>query len=214
MEHHAVIDWLAKNWIELAGSTMAALCVFFYIKENVWSWPTGLVQTVFYTWIFFDAKLYSDFILQLINIVLIIYGWYYWVHPPVNKVVLPITRMKLREAGVWVAVTIIGTVAVGYLMKTYTDAALPYWDAAIAVMSLIAQYLIARKVLENWLIWIVVDIVAIGVYYAKDLRLTSGLYAVFLVMATLGFLAWRKSYKQARSPECASPITPAAQPTP
>ena len=86
-----------------------------------------------------------------------------------------------------------GTAALGGAMARYTDAALPYWDAATTVLSLVAQYLLARKVLENWEFWIVVDVIAVGVYLTKELYLTSGLYAVFLILAVIGLITWMRN---------------------
>jgi nicotinamide mononucleotide transporter len=106
---------------------------------------------------------------------------------------LPVTRLTSFAACIWTAVAANLIAIDGYIMHRFFNAALPYWDAAIAVLSLIAQYLLARKVLENWMIWIAVDILALGVYTAKGLYLTTGLYGVYLVLATFGLIAWLKS---------------------
>jgi nicotinamide mononucleotide transporter PnuC len=105
----------------------------------------------------------------------------------------------MRSAAASLAFAAVASFVAGLALHRYTNAALPYWDATIAVLSLLAQYLLARKVLENWLIWIAVDVLAIGVYLAKQLYVTSGLYAVFLCMAVAGFFAWRGSYRQQSS---------------
>lgn len=186
--------------IEYTATLLGFLCVWYYIREHMLSWPTGFFQTLLFTWIFFDAKLYSDVLLQLVNIALVLYGWIYWTKAGPKKEDLPISRLSFSQMVFWIIVMAAGTGALGYVMHTHTDAALPYWDAAIAVMSLVAQFLIGRKVLENWLIWIVVDVIAIGVYLAKDLRPTSVLYAAFLVMATTGFFAWAKTYRNQQRP--------------
>ena len=193
----SVAKFLAElSLIEWVAVSFGLACVWCYIRENVWSWPTGLIQTILYVWIFYQAKLYSDVLLQFVNIVLVIYGWYYWVHAGPKKEDLPVARIKPRLAAIWLSVICVGTAALGYFMANHTDASYPYWDAAIAMMSLVAQYLLAKKVLECWLIWIVVDVIAIGVYFAKDLHLTSALYLVFLIMATTGFFAWAKTYRK------------------
>jgi nicotinamide mononucleotide transporter len=114
--------------------------------------------------------------------------------PPESK--LSITQLSKSQTAYWIIVAGFGTMALGGGMDQWTNAALPYWDAAITVMSLIAQWLLARKVLENWPFWIAVDVLAIGVYTAKDLYITAGLYAVFLGLATWGWIEWKGSFKR------------------
>jgi nicotinamide mononucleotide transporter len=183
------------GWIEWVATAFGLACVGLYVRQNVWSWPTGLVQVCLYAWIFYQAKLYSDALLQIVYVGLIAYGWWQWVRGASGQPELPVTRLTSPEAATWIGVALCGAGTLGFVMDRYTDASLPYWDAGIAAGSLVAQYLIAKKKLENWLFWIAVDIVAVGVYFAKDLYVTVGLYAVFLGMATAGWFAWRKSYR-------------------
>jgi nicotinamide mononucleotide transporter len=149
--------------------------------------------------VFFDAKLYSDAILQVFFLALQAYGWWHWLRgrQPAARSELPVTTLPPAALAGWLSAGAVTTVFWGAFMHRTTDAALPWWDAFILVFSLIAQWLQARKNLENWAGWMVVNIVAIGVYWAKDLRLTSGLYLVFLGMAVAGHLAWRKSMRGA-----------------
>jgi nicotinamide mononucleotide transporter len=152
-----------------------------------------LGQVFLYIFIFYQVKLYSDMILHVIYVVMQIYGWYHWLHGGKNRGTLPVSTLTYRARLVWPFAAIVGTAAWGYLMATFTDASVPYGDAFTTVASLIAQWLMARKRLESWLFWISVDVVAIGIYWYKGLHLTSGLYAVFLVLATIGLFAWRRS---------------------
>lgn len=145
-----------------------------------------------YIFIFYEVKLYSDMLLHVVYVVMQFYGWYYWLYGSKRKDSIPVTRNRLSHNLLLVCLIATLTVSWGYLMARATNAALPYPDAFTTVASLFAQWLLARKKLESWLIWIAVDIVAIGVYTAKDLYLTAGLYAVFLCMASAGYLAWKK----------------------
>ena len=149
-----------------------------------------------YIWIFYQVRLYSDMILQVIYIVLQVYGWAYWLRGGPRESTLPITRLSKKQTAFWIVVSGLGTMALGGGMAQWTNAALPFWDAAITVMSLVAQWLLARKVLENWPFWITVDVVAIGVYFAKALYITAGLYAVFLGLATWGWMEWKASLRR------------------
>ena len=181
------------GWIEIVATVFGLACVILYMFRNVWAWPTGLVQVVLYCYIFYEVKLYSDLILHVIYVGLQLYGWYHWLYGGARRDSLPVRVLAPRTLAGWAALGLVGTLLWGTLMARYTDAALPYPDAFTTVLSLIAQWLLARKVLESWLFWIVVDVAAIGIYLVKGLYFTSGLYAAFLVLATLGFLQWRRT---------------------
>jgi nicotinamide mononucleotide transporter len=185
--------------IEIIATVFGLACVLLYIRQSIWSWPTGLVQVVLYAWVFYHARLYSDFLLHIVYTALQIYGWYHWLRGGKQDGQLPVRRISLRAAGLCGVIALLGTGSVGYLMRRFTNADLPYWDATIMVLSLLAQYLIARKVLENWIIWVGVDILATGVYWYKGLYVTTGLYSVFLFMAITGWIAWLKSYRTSSS---------------
>jgi nicotinamide mononucleotide transporter len=183
--------FLGMTGLEIVGTVFGLLCVGLTIRRNIWCWPTGLVQVIIYAYIFYKAKLYSDYILHLIYIVMQIYGWHHWLRgggPGENH--LPISTLSPKTGLAWVATTLAGTAALGFSMSHWTDASFPYWDAFTTAASLVAQWLLARKILQNWLFWIAVDVVAIPVYIAKELYVTSGLYSIFLILATLGWLKW------------------------
>lgn len=190
--------------IEAIATFFGLVCVWLCVRRNIWTWPTGLVQVVLYVWVFFEAKLYSDVLLHVVYIVLQIYGWVRWRRLGPDGGRLPVTRLGPRGFLPWAALAACGTVALGAAMARFTDAALPVWDAAIAAWSLVAQVLLARKQLESWLVWIGVDVVAVGVYGAKELYLTCGLYAVFLGLATTGWFAWRRELRTASAADAGS----------
>lgn len=129
-----------------------------------------------------------------------IYGWYHWLHGGREHTVLQVTTLPSPALFGWMAIAVSATVRWGYSMATYTNAAAPYADAFIAVASLIAQWLMARTKLESWYFWIIVDGVAIAVYLSKALFITTGLYAVFLVLATAGYFQWRTTLQSRRFP--------------
>jgi nicotinamide mononucleotide transporter len=181
------------NYIEWSGTFFGLICVILTVRQNIWCWPTGLLQVLLYIFVFYEARLYSDMILHIIYVILQIYGWWAWLYGSKDHGKLPVSRIKITMALVWAAVAIFGSFVVGFMMHCYTNAALPYWDACIMVLSLIAQYLMARKILESWIIWIVVDVLALGVYSVKGLYTTTGLYGVFLVLSILGLLSWKKT---------------------
>lgn len=181
------------TWIEGIAAFCGLLCVWLTVRQNIWCWPTGLIQVTLYIGVFFQARLYSDLILHVIYVGMQIYGWYHWRHGGRERTELPVTAMPMLALLAWAMIGVGATVPWGYSMATYTDAAAPYADAFIVVMSLIAQWLMARKKLESWCFWVAVDILAIGVYLYKGLFITTGLYSVFLVLAVLGYFQWRQT---------------------
>ena len=194
-----VDGWVASMSVpEIIGTVLGVIGVALMIRRNVWGWPVGLVQVAVSAWVFYSAKLYSDALLQVFFFGIQVYGWWHWLHGTgKGRAELPITRARLEEIGAWLIVGGIGAAGWGELMRRMTDAALPHWDAFILVYSLIAQWLQARKRLENWAGWMIVNVVAVGVYWAKDLRLYAGLYVVFFAMAVVGHVAWRRAMRAA-----------------
>jgi nicotinamide mononucleotide transporter len=192
---------------EIIGTVLGVIGVWLMIRQNIWGWPVGLVQVAVYAWVFYDSKLYSDAILQVAFFLIQAYGWGHWLRGACRQVSagqsapgLPVTRLTGPAIAAWIAAGAVLTAGWGWFMHRTTDAALPWWDAFILVFSLIAQWLQARKNIENWAGWLGVNTVAIGVYWAKDLRLTSGLYLVFWVMALWGWRAWRRTLAGGNSP--------------
>ena len=167
--------------IEWIATAFGLACVILTIRQNAWCWPAGLVQVLLYIFVFFEARLYSDVILHVIYVVLSIYGWWAWTRGGAGGGELPATRATSRAIAMWTAIAAVATIIIGAAMRKYTSADWPFWDAAVLVLSLIAQWLMARKILESWVFWIVVDVLAIG------------LYAVFLALAITGFFQWKRT---------------------
>src|SRR5262245_39333769 len=166
--------------------------VYLKVRQNIWCWPVGIVMVTLYIYIFFEAKLYSDAGLQVFFLVMQFYGWYQWTRGPVEhaRSLSAITRLG-RTGWTWTTAGVVaGTATLGTVMHRFTDAALPYPDAFTTVLSVFAQFLLTYKVLDNWTLWIVADVVYIGVYSIKSLYWTAGLYVVFLVLCVMGYREW------------------------
>ena len=185
---------------EIAGVAFGLVAVWLTVRENVWCWPLGLVNVVLSAVVFAQAKLYADMGLQVVYVALCLYGWYAWLHGGQDKGALLVSRTPARAAGALCAAGVAFAGALGLLLRGYTDAALPFWDASTASFSLVAQWMQTRKWIENWAVWIVVDAVYVGMYVVKGLVLMAGLYAVFLALAIAGLVAWRRSLAAARVP--------------
>jgi nicotinamide mononucleotide transporter len=183
------------NTWEIIGATLGLISVWLTVRQNIWCWPTGLVMVALYAVVFFQAKLYADAGLQFVYIGLQIYGWYEWLYGGKDRGQLDVARITLRLGLVLGVVAVVATALMGYGLATRTDAALPYWDSTATVLSLVAQWMLARKLIESWFVWIAVDLLSIGIYMAKGLYPTTVLYAAFLVLAALGWIEWRKTLR-------------------
>ncbi|HEX4951797.1 MAG TPA: nicotinamide riboside transporter PnuC [Thermoanaerobaculia bacterium] len=181
--------------VELTATIFGFVAVALTVKRHIACWPASLVQVSLYIWVFWKARLYSDMGLHVVYVALALYGWINWHRHGVAEGELVVERLTPRTLAGWGGAALAGTFGLGSLLAAYTDAALPFWDSSIAAMSLIAQWLTTRKVLENWLFWIAVDIVGIGVYLAKDLYPTALLYFVFLLLCLAGWREWRRAWR-------------------
>ncbi len=163
------------------------------MRQNVWCWPVGLVNVSLFIVVFFHARLYGSTALQGVYVALCLYGWYQWLHGGSDHGRLEVSRTP----GTWalgLGVTGVAfSIALGLFLWQRTDAVLPFWDAGTTGFSLVAQWMTTRKWIETWLVWIVVDVVYVGMYLSQGLYPTAGLYAAFLVLAVLGLVEWRRS---------------------
>ncbi|MEP6701337.1 MAG: nicotinamide riboside transporter PnuC [Betaproteobacteria bacterium] len=185
--------------LEIAGFILSVFAVWLTARQHILCWPIGILSVAVYAVIFVDVKLYSDAGLQVIFAFLQVYGWYAWLTTgPTPASQRPVGRTVPAMAASLLLIGIAGTAALGYGMATRTDAALPWWDAGTTVFSLVAQWLTARKAIESWPLWIIVDIVYVGIYIAKDLQLTAVLYAIFIALAFYGWQQWHSDLRSTR----------------
>ena len=188
---------LGTDPLEQAAALFGVIGVWLSVKEKVWAWPAGIVNVSLYAIVFWRARLYADTGLQVVYLVLSIYGWYEWLYGGANRTALRVTRTPPREAVLLAAAAVLLAVAMGTILSRGTDASLPWLDSSLTAASLAAQWLLTRKRLENWLVWIAADAVYVGMFLYKGLRLTAVLYAIFLVLAVLGLREWRQSLRAA-----------------
>ena len=193
---NAFTEWVrAQNPLEVTGVITGILCVYLAAKNIIWNWPFAIVSVCTYIFIFFEAKLYADMGLQFYFLAMNSYGWYFWSRKPKSEGKVPVIRITSKEIILSIIGIIAFTIILGFLLKQKTDAAFPFIDSFCTACSLIAQIFLARKVLENWLIWVFVDVIYVVVYTAKHLHLTAGMYALYLLIAALGYRDWRRDYR-------------------
>jgi len=190
-----IVDYLMNMPpLEFMGFLFGVLCVMFLIMRNVLTWPFGIAYVLVSFVVFIQQKLYADFTLHVFFLVMNIYGWYYWVNAKKeDEKAVPITNISAQS---WLNILLVSALGIalwGFALNRYTDADLAYWDSTTSVLSFAAMWLTARKKIENWIIWLVVDILATGIYFYKGIYFYCLLYLVYIGMAVAGYLAWRKA---------------------
>ncbi|MCB1455044.1 MAG: nicotinamide mononucleotide transporter [Nitratireductor sp.] len=179
--------------IEIVAAVFGFVNVVLIIRRSMWNYPFGIAMVILYGWIFFEARLYSDALLQIFFLVIQIFGIFWWLKGRDDTGLVMARDLPAQSAGLTALTALLATLALGYVMHRWTDAALPYWDASTTVLSVIAQVLMARRYVQSWLVWIAVDVLAIGIYITKDLTPTATLYTIFLCLSVAGYMRWRNA---------------------
>ena len=179
--------------IEIIAAVSGLLNVILIVRRSLWNYPFGFLMVILYAKIFYDYRLYSDAGLQVYFFAIQVFGVYWWLNGREEDGLVSSRRLATRAYWICIVAVAAGILGLGSIMSRYTDAALPWWDATIASLSIAAQTLLARRYLENWFLWIAVDVVAIGVFTAKGLVPTAALYVIFLALSVAGLIRWLKS---------------------
>jgi nicotinamide mononucleotide transporter len=190
---------LAYSLLEATAVVLAVMYLVLAIKQNIWCWLCAGVSTVIFAYLFFDVRLYMEAALNLFYFAMAVYGWHTWKSGRSAEQELPVVvwSRKLHLTAVSIVVAI--SLGSGYLLEIRTDAAFPYVDSLTTWGAVWATYLVARKVLENWWYWLVIDATMIYVFWAKGLELTAVLYVFYLVLIPIGLLSWTRSYRELRA---------------
>lgn len=174
------------------GFITGALTVWLTVVENIWNFPIGIANDIFFFILFLQASLFADMSLQVLYIILGFQGWYLWLRGGKNQTVLLVSNISKRELLILAVIAGLATYAMTIYLQHIQDSA-PFWDALTTVLSIVAQYMLNKKFLENWYCWILADIIYIPLYAYKQLYLTSAVYLIFLAMCLLGLRAWIRS---------------------
>jgi nicotinamide mononucleotide transporter len=193
-----VLEWLLSNKIEVLGAILGILYIVFSIKQNILTWPTGLLTSIFYIAVFYSSKFYADMGLQVYYVFISIYGWYYWLKgkQPGQKQYVAVKKTPTR---LWVKLSI-STVLIYFviliILLKLTDSDVPYLDSLTTALSIVATWMLARKYIEHWIIWIFVDLLSSALYVYKNLWPTVILFIIYTVMAVFGYFEWKKNYNK------------------
>lgn len=178
---------------EAIAAALGLANIVLVIRRSVWNFPVALAMVTLYGFVFLEAKLYSDTALQAFFFAINLYGWASWARNRAQSGEIEVRRLGPNARLAWIGGTIAATLVWGWLMHRLTDASLPWWDAGVAMGSIASQILLARRAIENWHGWIAVNLASVPLYIVKQLYLTAGLYAIFLVLAVAGLAEWRRA---------------------
>ena len=186
------MSWLSTNAFELVAAIITIVSIWLATRQNIWYYPTGVVALVMYTWLFFEAKLYAESVLQLVCLGLMLYGWYEWLHGGAQRTELPVSQTPRWAWAAGIASGLVFSAVVIAVQLRFTDNPSPYVDSSLMVWSLVAQWMTARKWIENWILWIVINTFSVPLYVARDLWITAVLYAGLWLLAFIGYVKWRR----------------------
>jgi nicotinamide mononucleotide transporter len=199
-----LIPWITEHWLEIFGALAGIVYVLLEIRQNIWLWPVGIVTSSVYIIVFFTSKFYADMSLQVYYLVISFYGWYAWSYGTLNhepatpnhepNTLHPVTtplRLAVKLAGVY----IILHAAMWYILANHTDSPVAGWDSFTTALSVIATWMLARKYIEHWILWIIVNIVSMILYIYKGLYPTTALFLVYTLMAVVGYREWSRDMK-------------------
>jgi nicotinamide mononucleotide transporter len=192
------------SWAELLGDVTGALCVWLLARQNLLTWPLGLLNNVFWGLLFFRSKLYADSVLQSLFFAFGVYGWWRWTRPRPVSGGQQIRRTSSGEWWAFGASAAVATMAAALLLRRFTDSPAPLADASILTLSLVATYGQAHRLLESWIVWIVVDVISVPLYISRGLYPTAGLYVIFGVLCVMGLAEWSRA---ARAPRQAAAVS-------
>lgn len=198
-----LIKWLSDNYVELLGAVLGIAYIFFSIRQSILTWPVGLLTSLLYVWVFFVSKLYADMGLQMYYVAISIYGWYEWLfgNQTNHSEPIKVSRLKWKLGVILFVISVLLFLLIWYILKNFTDSPVPMADSLATSLSIVATWMLARKILEHWLIWIFVDAFSVGLFWYKDLMPTVILFVVYTVMAYIGYREWKQELNKQLNPE-------------
>jgi nicotinamide mononucleotide transporter len=195
-----LVEWLFSHWLEIAGALLGFISIYLQIKQHNWYWPVSIVMVSMYAVVYYQSKFYADMSLQFYFFAVGVYGWYYWLSGKKNKEndslrKVPVVSLKLKGWIGAIVATIFFYFFIAFILIRYTDSDIAYGDAFTTAFSFVATFLLARKFIENWLFWIIADVVSVALYIYKGLYPTAILFFVLSILAVYGYFEWKKELK-------------------
>lgn len=183
------------NYLEILGTFVGLVYLWLEYRASIYLWIAGIIMPAIYIFVYYDSGLYADFGINVYYLLAAVYGWMAWKYGNKNKdskEELPITRTPRKVVLPLSIVFVVSLLAIAWILISYTDSNVPWFDSFTTALSIVGMWMLARKYLEQWVVWIVVDVVSAGLYIYKELYFTSGLYALYAVIAIFGYFNWKK----------------------
>ena len=191
------LKWLLDNYIEILATLTGLIYLVYSVRGKVLLWLFGILTSTLYVYVFFKAKIYADMSINLYYIIISIYGWIHWIKgKPGVRIDLPVCRIQLKQIIYLSLITITLFIFIAFILEKFTDSDIAIFDAVTTSASITATWMLARKILEHWVIWIFVDALSIGLYIHKELYPTVILFVFYTTLALLGYIEWKKQWKQ------------------
>lgn len=193
---------MAMNYLEIIGTIIGLLYLWLEYRASIYLWIAGIIMPAIYIFVYYKAGLYADFGINIYYLLAAVYGWIIWKYgsKKQEKTELPITRIPLKYLPPLTAVFIIALLGIVWILINFTDSTVPWLDSFTTALSIVGMWMLARKYVEQWWAWILVDIVCFGLYIYKELYFTSGLYGLYSIIAIFGYLKWKKMMHGQSSP--------------
>ncbi|WP_095011402.1 nicotinamide riboside transporter PnuC [Tsuneonella mangrovi] len=186
--------------LEIAGTVFGLVNIVMLVRRSVWNFPAAMVMVSCIAVVLFEARLYAEAGLQVFFFVVNAWGWWLWSEVKDSHNQVPVRWMGWRSRIIWAIATGVVSIGLGLALSRWTNAALPMADSVVTGMSVAAQFLLNFRRIENWVLWIVIDVASIALYVIRDLHLLAGLYVVFLVLSVLGLVEWTKADRRGEAP--------------
>ena len=187
------IDYLRAHWTELLGSVLGLIQIWLLVRRSIWNFPVAMAMVSLIGVTLFEARLYSECGLQAFFFFVNAIGWVQWNRVRDDADTVPVTWMSNSSRFVWALATAALSLSLGWLMHTFTNAALPFADSAVTGASIAAQLLLNNRRIENWVLWVAIDVASVALYLSRDLFFLAALYVAFLVISVIGLRQWTRA---------------------
>ena len=199
-----MLPWFFDNYLEIIGAVTGLLYLYFSVKQNIWLWPVGLITSAFYIIVFYNSQLYADMSLNIYYLIISIYGWRHWLlrKDNVYHKSIKISSLDPKEWTIYLAAATFITIALGLILVNmpqkfgFKPSSVPWWDAFLTAGSIVATWMLARKIIEQWLWWILIDAISVGVFFYKGLYSTVILFVVNTLIAIIGYIKWKNDLQR------------------
>ncbi len=185
-----MLEYLSNNWLEIVGTIIGFVYLWQEVKASIWLWLMGIIMPAIYTVVFYKSGLYADFGIQVYYIIAALYGFLFWTFGKKQEKPLPIVHTSARQGVILFLITVLIFIPIYLILTNFTDSTVPLYDSATTALSIVALWMLAKKHVEQWFVWIAVDAVSSALYFYKGIYFTAVLYAVYTVVAVYGYKKW------------------------